>query len=498
MNKKLLLIVSALIVVPIVLCATISSSINNNSSLPIPEMNENNHYTWWSYVDYDSSKLSSLSGDIVLFFHADWCPTCQQAEKNFLASGIPAGLTIVKVDYDQETELKKKYTILTQTSFVYIKNDGTLIKRWVGWLTVDDILAKVNDVKWQNWAQQSTRTPSNQIATAYFAGGCFRCMEWPFESLEGVKEVTNGYIGGSATDAHYDIVLSGKTKHREAVEVTYDPALVHYDELLDTYRRQIDPTDVWGQFADRWYQYTTAIYYGSETEHQQVVASKKKLEDSKKFDKPIAVEVASATMFYPAEAYHQDYYKTNAAHYNSYKKWSGREWFIEQNRKNDTDTTVNVMKNQQPWTLSAEQIERNKKNLTKAQQDILFNGWTEPAFQNAYRDNHEAGIYVDVIDGTPLFSSTDKFDSGTGRPSFTRPIDEALLAQHSDTTFGIERTEIKSSSSNGHLGHVFDDGPADKGGQRYCINSAALKFIPLKDLEKSWYGKYLILFENNK
>lgn len=322
-------------------------------------------------------------------------------------------------------------------------------------------------------------------------------MEWPFESLDGVKWVVNGYIGGGASDAHYDIVSSGKTKHREAVEVTYDPALIHYDELLDTYRRQIDPTDAWGQFADRWYQYTTAIYYSSDTESTQAVASKKKLEDSKKFSKPIAVEILQAPTFYPAEAYHQDYYKTNANHYNSYKKWSGREDYIHDTRK-DAPKTASTTVVQDPRSKTPAQIQQAIDNLSPEQKNILFEGGTEQPFHNAYRDNHEAGIYVDVIDGTPLFSSLDKFDSGTGWPSFSKPIDESMVNDKKDTTAWMERTEIKSSSSNGHLGHVFDDGPADKGGQRYCINSAALKFIPLKDLEKEGYGKYLILFKNNK
>jgi peptide methionine sulfoxide reductase msrA/msrB len=492
MNKKLLLIVSALIVVPIALWATISSSINNNSSFPVPEMNWDHHYTWWVYSDYDSSKLSSLSGDIVLFFHADRCPTCQQAEKNFLASGIPARLTILKVDYDKETELKKKYAILTQTSFVYIKNDGNMITRWVGWLMIDDILSKVNAAKWQDGTSQFTRTGSNEIAIAYFAGGCFRCMEWPFESLEGVKEVTNWYIWGSAADAHYDIVSSGKTQHREAVEVKYDPALIHYDELLDTYRRQIDPTDAGGQFADRWSQYHTAIYYSTESEHQQALSSKKKLEESHKFNKPIVVEIVPTTPFYPAEVYHQDYYKKNADHYNSYKKWSGREDYIHDTRKDTPKTSSTVAQNS--WTKTPAQIQQAIDNLSSEQKKILFEWGTEPAFHNAYRDNHEAGIYVDVIDGTPLFSSTDKFDSGTGRPSFSKPIDELMINDQTDTTAGMIRTEIKSSSSNGHLWHVFDDGLTDKGGQRYCINSAALRFIPLADLEKEWYGIYKRLF----
>ena len=467
------------------------SSYNSKWQQIIPQLPQ----TGWLYIDYDTKTFSSLSGDIVLFFHADRCPTCQQAEKSFLESGIPTWLTIVKVNYDKEIELKKKYTILTQTSFAYVKNNGELIKRWVGWITINDILTKINETKSQDWTQESNRIPSNQINKAYFAGGCFRCMEWPFESLEGVKEVTNWYIGGKPSDAYYDIVSSGKTQHREAIEVIYDPSLIHYDELLDTYRRQIDPTDSWGQFADRWYQYTTAIYYSSESERKQALESKQQLEDSKKFTKPIAVEIISTTPFYTAESYHQNYYKKNTDQYNTYKKGSGREDYIYNTREN-IPKDVSVIE-KKPWYKTSLQIEQTIKNLSPQQKKILFEWWTEPAFKNEYRDNHETGIYVDIIDGTPLFSSTDKFDSGTWWPSFSKPIDESMINNQTDTTAGMIRTEIKSSSSNGHLWHIFNDGPIDKWWQRYCINSAALKFIPLKDLDKEWYGKYNSLFKNN-
>ncbi len=435
--------------------------------------------TGWIYIDYNADILPTLSGDIVLFFHADRCPTCRQAEKNFLDEGIPSGLTILKVNYDKEIKLKEKYAILTQTSFAYVKSDGTLIKRWVGGLTIWDIVDKINEAKVENGIID-TRTWSNQRQKAYFAGWCFRCMEWPFEALRWVQEVTNWYIGGDEKDAHYNIVSQWTTKHREAIEVIYDPALITYAELLKTYRRQIDPTDNGGQFADRGYQYTTAIYYSWSEEAKIAQASKKELEDSKKFTKPIAVQILPNTTFYPAEEYHQDYYKKNIKNYENYKKWSGRKDFIETNWKD-------IQGNQ-------ENIDKAIANLTTEQKKILFEWWTEPPFHNAYRDNHEAGIYVDVIDWTPLFSSTDKFDSGTGWPSFTRPIDEALLWENSDMTLWIERTEIKSSSSNGHLWHVFDDGPSDKWWKRYCINSAALRFVPYADLDKEWYSKYKILF----
>lgn len=432
----------------------------------------------WQYLEYSPTVLDGLSGNIVLFFHADRCPTCQQAEKNFLQEGISEWLTIIKVNFDKETELKKKYSILTQTSFVLVQPDGTLIKRWVGGTRIDDILSKIEET-----TTQDTRTPSDQIAKAYFAGWCFRCMEWPFEAINGVKTVVSGYIGWSKQTATYEQVSAGKTDHKEAVEVTYDPALVTYEELLQTYRRQIDPTDAGGQFADRWSQYHTAIYYSTDEEMKQATASKKSLGESGKFDKPIAVEIVPSVTFYPAEDYHQDYYKTNAAHYASYAKWSGRKDYIASNWKNEP--TTNSRKNKKPKSID---------ELSDTQRNILFEWWTEPAFNNAYRNNHEQWIYVDVIDGTPLFSSTDKFDSGTGRPSFTRPIEESFVWAQSDTSYGIQRTEIKSTTSNGHLGHIFDDGPKESWGTRYCINSAALEFVPLAELDAKGYSDYKKLF----
>jgi peptide methionine sulfoxide reductase msrA/msrB len=449
-------------------------------------------YTGWIYTDYDQTTLSSLSWDIVLFFHADRCPACIAAEKSFLASGIPDGLTILKVDFDTATELRKKYTVLSQTSFVLIQPDGTMIKRWVWGRTIQDIIEKIDEAKKVESSDISVKQSSWKSSTAYFAGGCFRCMEWPFESLDGVTEVINGYIWGDERNANYNKVSLGVTKHREAVKVVYDPDVISYAELLATYRRQIDPTDAWGQFADRGSQYRTAIYYATDEEKKEAIASKNKLAQSGKFSKPIVVEILPATPFYPAEEYHQDYYKKNSADYKSYKKWSGREDFIHSTWKDQIPSSAGMTTRE----IISRKDKKPKKaeDLTAEQRRILFEWWTEPPFNNAYRDNHEAGIYVDVIDGTPLFSSNDKFDSGTGWPSFSKPIDESMVNDKKDTSAGMIRTEIKSSSSNGHLWHIFDDGPADKWWQRYCINSAALEFIPLADLDAKWYSEYKKLF----
>jgi peptide methionine sulfoxide reductase msrA/msrB len=353
-------------------------------------------------------------------------------------------------------------------------------------LTIEDIRTQIAQTK-ETSDETPPRTWSDQREKAYVAGWCFRCMEGPFESLEWVISVTNGYIWGTEQDAQYNKVASGKTQHREAVEIVYDPALISYKELLETYRRQIDPTDAGGQFADRWPQYHTAIYYSTPEEQQQATESKQQLADSKKFNKPIVVEIFQITAFYPAEEYHQDYYKKNSDHYNSYAKWSGRKWYIEQTWKDSPIPTKNSVtwKTKKPKSIA---------ELTDTQRNILFEWGTEPAFNNAYWDNHEAGIYVDVIDGTPLFSSTDKFDSGTGRPSFSKPIDQAMVSDKTDNSLWITRTEITSSTSNGHLWHVFTDGPKSLWGIRYCINSAALEFIPVAQFDALWYSEYKKLF----
>ncbi|MEK5644236.1 methionine sulfoxide reductase [Paenibacillus rhizosphaerae] len=311
---------------------------------------------------------------------------------------------------------------------------------------------------------------------ATFAGGCFWCMVTPFEELPGIVSIVSGYTGGHKPNPTYEEVCSETTGHVEAVQITFNPDIFPYEKLLELFWQQIDPTDAGGQFYDRGSSYQTAIFYHSEEQREKAEASKQALERSGRFDKPIVTPILPAGPFYEAEDYHQDYHKKNPGHYKRYRKGSGRDDFLEKH-----------------WAPKINK-EELKQRLTPLQYEVTQNNATERPFQNEFWDHHGDGIYVDIVSGEPLFSSTDKYDSGCGWPSFTRPIRDYHIKEKLDLSHMMVRTEVRSKGSDSHLGHVFDDGPGPNG-LRYCINSAALRFIPKEDLDKEGYSEYKVLFE---
>ena len=359
-------------------------------------------------------------------------------------------------------------------------------------------------------------------ATAILAGGCFWCVESDFEKLPGVTDVVSGYSGGSTANPTYANYSDGG--HVEVVKVTYDPSQVTYAGLVEWLIKHSDPTDGKGSFVDRGAQYRPVVYYDDEQEKQDTEKVIAAVNKSGVYKKPLVLEVAKRENFWPAEDYHQDYARNSLVKYDYYRYNSGRDAFIEKHwgdrvKKLElpgslpeamddsgstltrgapaddsapSDAVANADSVEQPWQDFRKPSKQElQQELTDIQYEVTQQDGTEPAFQNKYWDNKDAGIYVDLVSGEPLFSSTDQFKSGTGWPSFVRPLDAKFITLKEDNTLFTTRTEVRSKIADSHLGHIFNDGPPDRGGKRWCMNSAAMKFVPIETMEAEGYGKYL-------
>lgn len=330
-----------------------------------------------------------------------------------------------------------------------------------------------NNAKTQHAAMPEIDTAN--LSEIYFAGGCFWGVEEYFSRVPGVYDVTVGYANGTKANPTYREVCSGKTGHTETVHVQYDAGIVSLRTLAVQFFKIINPISVNRQGNDIGTQYRTGMYYTREED--KAVLQSVMDEVQKKYSKPLAVELAPLKNYYLAEDYHQDYLKKNPGGYCHISFDSLSDVKIE------NQTLIDPAKYTKPSDAELRKV------LSPEEYNVTQKAGTERAFSGALWDHKERGIYVDVVTGEPLFSSADKFESGCGWPSFTKPIEPAVVVEHADNSFGMKRIEVRSRVGNSHLGHVFNDGPKDRGGLRYCINSVAIRFIPYDEMDKKGYGE---------
>lgn len=324
-----------------------------------------------------------------------------------------------------------------------------------------------------------TKEVKNVKKEVYLAGGCFWGTEHYLKQIRGVIKTEVGYANGKGSHPDYQTVSTGKTGFVETVKVEYDPKQLTPEMLLELFFETIDPISVNKQGNDAGTQYRTGIYYTDKADEPLIKASINRL--AAKHTKPIAVEYKPLENYFPAEEYHQDYLNKHPDGYCHIPK----RLFQAAKEANPAPSPKKRYTRMDDASL--------KKKLTPMQYNVTRNNATETPFNNEYWNESRDGIYVDITTGEPLFVSTDKFDSGCGWPSFSKPIDKSLITEKADHSHGMIRTEVRSKTGDTHLGHLFNDGPKEKGGMRYCINSAALLFIPKEKMKEKGYEEYIPL-----
>ena len=337
--------------------------------------------------------------------------------------------------------------------------------------------------------QEEHMMNNDNLHTIYLAGGCFWGIEAYMKKLPGVRDTDVGYANGNTENPTYEQVCYDNTGHAETVKVVYDPALISTEQLLDGFFKVVDPTSINRQGNDRGSQYRSGIYYVDEAD--KAIAESAAARQKENYKDPVVTEILPLNQFYLAEDYHQDYLDKNPGGYCHINLNAADEFIGEEGLGMSDDLSVLIRPEDYP--VPDDQVLKEK--LTDIQYQVTQNNDTERPYTNEYAATFDKGIYVDVVTGEPLFSSEDKFESGCGWPSFSKPIIPEVVTEHTDTSFNMKRTEVRSRAGDTHLGHVFDDGPKDLGGLRYCINSASIRFIPFDDLETEGYGYLKSLFD---
>lgn len=393
---------------------------------------------------------------------------------------------------DPSGQLIKALGVKVYPSWAVLDAQGQLARVIKGSINKSQALALLDNPAADLTAHQGSfyQPKRNQAATPinaktiYLAGGCFWGVEAYFERIDGVIDAVSGYANGRTDNPSYEDVIYHNTGHAETVKVTYNPDKLSLDDILQYYFRIIDPTLLNQQGNDRGSQYRTGVYSTDSDEQAVIAAALNQLQE--RFKKPLVVENQPLLQFFDAEEYHQDYLVKNPNGY-CHVDLNKAEQPLP-GKASAEDTQVKTFDPSQYQKADASKL---KQQLTREQYQVTQNSGTERAFSHAYDDLFEPGLYVDIVSGEPLFSSQDKYQSGCGWPSFVKPISAAAVTEHVDTSYNMRRVEVRSKLADSHLGHVFPDGPPDRGGLRYCINGASLNFIPAEQMAAQGYAQWL-------